>query len=213
MSKLKLSAGLKGIRLGPQVSGATPALPPDSQEMAASTPALRLPIGNIKEVQRLAFQRGREAALEEVQDVVLSAVAELRSTVADLQSSRESERARLSEFAIKLSCCIAEKLTARVISAGEHNVQELVNRILQELYPDGVAARVALRGHPLDIDALRDYVAQDGNPDLQLVPDGSVAKASFHVEAEGVIFDSCIVERLDAIRERLIQEESCDHSS
>lgn len=207
MVRIRVSEPMVRVAVREQAGG--PSVPEGVAETAAARPAnhLKLPVGNIKEIKESAFAKGRQSALDELEDVVLSAVRELRRAACDLRVVRDEEHGRVRDFAVRLGCTVAQELTRAVIDAGDHRPQQIVEEILRQLFPDGVVPQVEVRAHPNDIAVLQETLAKEAGGELRLVADPELPRASFRVEGGGLLFDAGACERLEVMQDRLLEEQ------
>ena len=179
---------------------------PESDAVFVTVPRVLMPVHEVKDLQRRAYERGRAHATEE-QGVALAAAIEALSRAA--AATREACEQLLNEgsaFAVRLACVMTEELVGRALDAEHHDVRSLLDRSLAELFPDGLPeTRITLRGHPDDLARLAAPLREKGGT-IELRPDSEAARGAFRVECQDLLFETSVLDRLEQMRERLLAE-------
>jgi len=161
---------------------------------------------DVKEMQRKAFERGREVERKESGDLLRAAASHLAEAFHDLHRARLSDAAELGDFAVKLACVVAEALTGRIVEADEHDVRGLVDKVLAEALPEMKDDEIRLYGHPEDVSRLAlHFERSDLSPRITLVPDQRMKRGEYCLRGGEVEFYSGIHERLEAMRMKLLE--------
>lgn len=198
-----LPKGLVALR--PRMSSSDAGTQATVEESVETGTRHALPAIDLKAVQRKAYERGFEHALEQKGAAYDAATSALVQAASVLQDARSKDAAALSEFAVRLACSIAEDLVATTIDEEAHDVRGMARRILDEAMPDLGGGEVTLEGHPDDL-ALLPNDLRHGTTMVHPHPDPSAPRGTFRVVGGDAEFYSRISDRLDAIRDRMIQE-------
>lgn len=161
---------------------------------------------DLKTLQRRAFERGvaveRDASTKRLHAVVQG----LESAVADLASRSRHDRRELEEFAVRLACLVAGRVTGTIVDEGAHDVLATVREVLAEVAgcePDETPT-VALCGD--DLARLLDAMGDEARPAFALVEDATLAPGDVRVRGSEVDYHATLSERLEALREKLVEE-------
>jgi len=163
------------------------------------------PAVDLKELQRKAYERGYAHAVEQRGASMEAASSALTEAAEALRAARARDEEELAGFAVRLATTIAEQLVGEVIDQGEHDVNEMVRRVLDAVMPEVDEGTAELHGHPEDLELLPTTLLH-GSTALKRHGDPSMDRGSFRVHAGDIEFYSGVEERLSAIRDRLIQE-------
>lgn len=201
-----LPRGLVGLR-SPQTTDAESK--PQIPEAEADEPRVRTALTaiDLKAVQRKAYERGYAHAISERGDAVDAALAALRSEAASLRAARAKDDEEIAQFAVRLACSIAEDVLGTTIDRQDYDVPAMVRRVLDAVMPDLDSDVVELHGHPDDLKVLPTTL-RHGTTAVRRVPDPTVARGAFRVRGGDAEFYAGLMERLEAIRARLLQEVS-----
>ncbi|NRA95475.1 MAG: hypothetical protein HRU14_04630 [Planctomycetes bacterium] len=172
---------------------------------SASAPRPAMTALDLKAIQRKAYERGYAHALEERGAAVESAVASLESAAESLRAARVRDDAEIAEFAVRLAHSIAEEVVGKTIERGQHDVPAMVRRVLDAVMPDLDGDVVQLHGHPADLELLPTTL-RHGSTAVRRVADASVPRGALRVQGGDAEFYAGLTERLEAIRDRLMQE-------
>jgi flagellar biosynthesis/type III secretory pathway protein FliH len=198
--RMTLPRGIVALRAVPS-GGEAP------QGGGAEPPCVPLRPLEIKEIQRRAFERGRDVERERVAERLGSLVASLESSVKALEEARTREREELASFGVELAVAVAEHLVGTAIRAGTHDVRRLVDLLLEEALPGLGQAPLQLAVNPADLDALgdigsgKDPRAHAGR--IHLVADAELPRAACRIRAGGAEILADPKVRLAAIAEKL----------
>ncbi|MEZ6195538.1 MAG: hypothetical protein R3F20_07395 [Planctomycetota bacterium] len=160
---------------------------------------------DIKELQRRAFERGRQVEREAARQPLARICSGLEKLVAETEARTAADRTRVEEFAVSLAMAVAERLTHALVDAHAHDVNAMVHDLLASTGVDE-GSEIRLIMNPEDRGRLEEYgpgsplegVAIEVDPALPL---GDMALRGRHHETW-----SRMTERLEQARERLTEE-------
>jgi flagellar biosynthesis/type III secretory pathway protein FliH len=180
--RMALPRGVVAFRALP---GSAPAGP------AAATPSgcVPLPALALKEVQRRAFERGREVERERAAEEIAHLLAKVEEAVAALDAMRAAERAECARFAVEVATAVAAELVGAAAASGAHDVARGAEAMLEEALPGLGGGPIELAAHPADLDALSEWAGRKAPPAttgrLRLVPDPDLPRGSCRLRAGG----------------------------
>ena len=163
---------------------------------------------DIKELQRRAFERGREVERQEASTRLAALVKQLAESAADLTRRRKLDEERASTFAVELSTLIAERVTRTVLREGGHDVEALVNEVIAAMgtiqAQSGIEVRLAPEDHARVISAIAGDAFEGQG--LAFVADRALAPGTLRMIAGDTEFHSSALERIEELRIELREE-------
>lgn len=132
-------------------------------------------------------------------------LSDLASSLDELNDARASNIEELREIAIELSVAIASHIVREKLDADEMDVSGLVSAAIEKLIP---CETIQVRVHPQDLSAVREVITSEhmesaGMLDFQADPE--LPRGSCFVSGDGHGFVSTLDDRLENIRETLLQ--------
>lgn len=134
---------------------------------------------------------------------VTTAVDSLGAAVRRIDGLAESLRCQVEREIAELAVAIARKIVAAEIPAGNYQIAEIVDRLMQQL-PE--ARDVVLRLNPDDLDVFRE--AWSDSPELaekldamHVVSDASVSRAECAIQTPAGVAELAVDKQLDDIEE------------
>ena len=171
----------------------------------AQVPLLRA--DELKLLQRRAFERGRETANQESGGLLAAAARKLTEEASRLAVARKEDRTELREFAVRLACLMTRELVGTLVDADAHDLRGTVDRILEQVLPDLKGDRIVLQVAPDDVGLISsEQLLQMGAPNVKVMPNPELERGSVRVVGDGAEFYSGVSERLESMRERLLEE-------
>lgn len=86
---------------------------------------------DIKELQRRAFERGREVERQRLAPPITELLERMAAAEAARESAHVDDRRRVESFAVGLAMAVAERLTRALVSNREHDVRAMVEDLLE----------------------------------------------------------------------------------
>lgn len=109
---------------------------PSAVSQAGGAPALASEAArrhfDIKELQRRAFERGREVERQRLAPPIAQLLERLAAAEAARESAHADDRRRVESFAVGLAMAVAERLTRSLVSNREHDVRAMVQDLLEK---------------------------------------------------------------------------------
>lgn len=166
----------------------------------------------IKEIaRRTAYEEGlksgREQGLAEGREEAARLHAEAERLLKETRSLRAKMLGRVEPQVVKLAVAIAEKLIQRELSQEPEIIAGMVHSALRQLQEKG---EVIVRLHPEDWVYCREYLAEwqqemrDGTT-LSLLADGNMERGTYRVETDNSVVECRAKERLDDLRQALME--------
>lgn len=168
----------------------------------------------IEQIRQQGIARGRLLEREEASKVFAQSARILDQEVRTLSDARSQDQECLRDFAIRLSCFIAEELVGTQIAADAHDLRAMVTRVLDQVLPELTGEKIVLQVHPDDLNLIsNDYLKEIGAASVRVVPNPSLDRAAMRVVGNGAEFYAGVSDRLEAMKSSLLkdlQEESDD---
>ena len=161
---------------------------------------------DLKEIQRRAFERGRQVERDQGSAPLQALARKLTDHVNQLEQARIVESKRVEEVGVRLGLHVAEQLTRRVLAEGEHDARSMVEDAISEIRgrkeTGPLQVDLAAKDHSRLLDAFGGQTPEG----IELRENPSLAPGDFIVQGDNVEYWSSMNERLEALRTRLIEE-------
>ncbi|RMG09135.1 MAG: hypothetical protein D6731_20370 [Planctomycetota bacterium] len=145
---------------------------------------------------RRGLREGQEVAQRQLAPLLASLGERLREQSEEASAALRAVEARLVELAL----VVAERIVAREVAAGRHDVQALVARVLEQAQE---ATQAILFAHPDDLARLEECAP----PDLRLEADPSLRPGEIVLESPTGRIVATIEAQLANVRHALLSSE------
>ncbi len=175
-----------------------------------------LSVGELKDLQRRAFERGCEFERRAIATRFSGLLVSLERAIEQLEHDRATDRAACATFAVEVALGVADQLVGSAVRDGAHDVRKIVETLLHEALPalGDAALVVALNPADLsDLEALRAQTGGDGRRAesplggaggrVQMVADAVVPRAGCLIRAAGAELSTDVQIWITAIAKRL----------
>jgi flagellar biosynthesis/type III secretory pathway protein FliH len=120
--------------------------------------------------------------------------------LAVIEQSRVQASRVLAKDAVMLGVEIAHALAGKAFEVDHTQLIALMQTCLQEFSTDHP---VQVRVSPADAQPIREHLEREGSTSIQVHPDPGLSAGDLTVEAEQLVIDSRLVERVQTLREEL----------
>src|ERR1043165_7875073 len=120
---ITLSSGVVSFRRAAVSTGAAATSPAGSASSVKSVPARGLPVAELKEIQRHAFERGQKFERDRIVGRIGELAVALERAREALDRSRAEERSALAAFGVEIALGVAAELVGDVVRDRAHDVR------------------------------------------------------------------------------------------
>jgi len=181
-----------------QVRGQVPAQPP---EQIPEAPTQGLSQEDFEAQRRAAYQEGMALARQESEALALR----YRDAIEELVHCREQVQRSCEQDLVRLALTIAREVLMADVVGREHFTQRMVEHALNLM---GDAQTMTLRMAPQDLTAIRKHKPElMRRTGLNWMEDPTLALGGVVVEADRGKLDATISGRLEAMAQKLLQDE------
>jgi flagellar biosynthesis/type III secretory pathway protein FliH len=183
-------------------------------EMRRHTLRLKQPLTSVTLGAERSFAPPQPRADEATARVAADAAAMqgLRDAIAELERNAQAHRARiaseLGQTSVELGVQIAERLLGTEIAANRQRLDQIVLSALERIQ---ASRAIAIKAHPLDLQLLRQQLAEHAMPErstelLAFHPDESCPRGRLKLETDELFIEWDTQRSLTEIRGVLLEE-------